>query len=57
LAAIYGRRLALEPALQANAALAALPEPDASAAPDDAPAADGEMEAFSPVDEDDFGHV
>jgi hypothetical protein len=35
LAAIYGRRLALEPALQANATLAALPEPDALA--DEAP--------------------
>jgi hypothetical protein len=44
LAAIYGRRLALEPALQANAALAALPEPDASAADDAAPAAAGGSE-------------
>ncbi len=51
LAAIYGRRLALEPALQANAALAALPEPSAPAADDTAPAARGELEAFSSVDE------
>jgi hypothetical protein len=34
LAAIYGRRLALEPALQANAGLAALPQPDATASGD-----------------------
>ncbi len=34
LAAIYGRRLALEPALQANAGLAALPQPDATASSD-----------------------
>jgi hypothetical protein len=46
LAAIYGRRLALEPALQANAGLAALPEPAAPAVDDT-----GEMEASTSVEE------
>jgi predicted amidohydrolase len=51
LAAIYGRRLALEPALQANAALAALPEPDMLGA-DEAPlGSDGEMRATTSVEE------
>jgi hypothetical protein len=40
LAAIYGRRLALEPALQSDAALAALPEPAASATSDNPSVAD-----------------
>ncbi len=46
LAAIYGRRLALEPALQANAGLAALPEPD-----DAAPSAAGESDTRTSVQE------
>jgi predicted amidohydrolase len=51
LAAIYGRRLALEPALQANAALAALPEPDMLGA-DEAPlASHGDMGTTTSVEE------
>lgn len=55
LAAIYGRRLALEPALQANAALAALPEPPNPAADSAAPVADGEMDGRTSVIEVDSG--
>ncbi len=55
LAAIYGRRLALEPALQAGAPLAALPEPDAAEISPARPALDdqsaGEPEARTSVEE------
>jgi predicted amidohydrolase len=51
LAAIYGRRLALEPALQANAGLAALPQPDAPASGDATPPADDTADARTSVEE------